>query len=62
MVTLTNKFFNLAEGLSKAMTNYNFNVSHCNPKYQKIFYEFGKEMKVNIKQVGRKSLRDISLI
>ena len=44
------------------MTNYDFNVSHSNPQDQKLIYEFGKEMKFNIEQQGRKSNRDLSLI
>ena len=44
------------------MSKYDFNVSHSNPKDQKINYEFGKEMCFNIKQKGRKSVRDRSLI
>ena len=44
------------------MTNYVFNVSHSNPKDQKLICEFGKEMNFNIKQKGRKSDRNRSLI
>ena len=44
------------------MTNYDFNVSHSNPKDQKLSYEFGKEMNFVIKQKGGKSDRDISMI
>ena len=44
------------------MTNFEFNVSHSNPKGQELIYEFGKEMNFNIKQKGRKSDSDRSLI
>ena len=44
------------------MTNYDFNVSHSNPQDQKLLYEFGNEMKFDIKQKGRKSNRDKSVI
>ena len=44
------------------MTNYDFNVSQSDPKYQKLIYESGKERNFNIKQKGRKSDRDKSMI
>ena len=44
------------------MTNYDFNVSHSNPKDQKLIYEFGKETNCNIRQKGRKSDRDKCMI
>ena len=44
------------------MTNYDFNVGLSNPKDQKLIYEFEKERNFNIKQKGRKSDRDRSLI
>ena len=44
------------------MTIYDFNVSHADPKDQKLIYEFGSEMKFNIKQKGRKSDGDKSMI
>ena len=58
----SNKFFNLDGDLLKIMTNYNFNVGHSNAQDQIMIYEFGKQMKVNIKQVGGKSPRDESFI
>ena len=54
----SNKSFKLDEALSKTITNYDFNATHSNPQDQILFYEFGKEMKFNINQVGRKSNRD----
>ena len=46
----------------KTLTNYKFNVDHSNPQDPKVIYEFGKKTKFNIKQKGRISLRDESLI
>ena len=58
----SNKFFKLAGDLLETITNYDFNVSHSNPKDQKLIYEFAKEMNFNIKQKGRKRDRDRTLI
>ena len=58
MLTFTDSNGDLLE----TMTNYDFNVSHSNPKDQKLFYEFGKEMNFNVKQKARKSDRDRSMI
>ena len=58
----SNKSFKLDGDLLETITNYDFNVSHSNPKDQKLIYEFGKEMNFNIKQKGRKSDRDKSMI
>ena len=58
----SNKSFKLDGDLLETMINYDFNVSHSNPKDQKLIYEFGKEMNFNIEQKGRKSDRDRSLI
>ena len=46
----------------ETMTNYDFNVSLSNPKDQKTFFEFGKEINFNIEQKKGKSDRDRSLI
>ena len=64
MITFTdsNKSFKLDGDLLETMTNCDFNVSHSNPKDKKLYYEFGKEMNFNIKQRGRKSTRDKSMI
>ena len=43
--------------LLETMTNYDFNVSHSDPQDHKLIYEFGKKMKNNTKQKGRKSKR-----
>ena len=51
------KSFKLDGDLLETMTNYDFNVNHANPQDQKLIYEFGKEMKLDIRQKGRKSNR-----
>ena len=56
----SNKSFKLDGDLFERMTNYDFNVNHANTQDQKLNYEFGKEMKFDIKQKGRKSNRDRS--
>ena len=58
----SNKSFKLDGDLLETMTNYDFNVSHSNPKYKKRIYEYAIEMKFNIKKKGRKSGRDRELI
>ena len=58
----SNKSFKLDGDLLETMTNYDFNVNHANPQDQKLLYEFGKEMKFDIRQKGRKSKRDKSMI
>ena len=57
----SNKSFKLDGDLLETMTNNEFNVSHSDPKDQKLIYEFGKEMNFNIKQKGRKGDRDKSM-
>ena len=57
-----NKSFKLDGDLLETMSNYDFNVSLSNPKDQKLLYEFGKEKNFNIKQKGRDSDRDRTLI
>ena len=57
-----NKSFEKDGDLLETITIYVFNVSHANPQDQKMIYEFGKEMKFDIKQKGRKSKRDKSMI
>ena len=46
------KSFKTDGDLLQTMTNYDFNVSHSNPKDQILIYEFAKEMNLNIKQKG----------
>ena len=58
----SNKSFKVDGDLLETITNYDFYVSHSIPKDQKLIYEFGKEMNFNIKQKGRKSDRDKSMI
>ena len=58
----SNESFKLDGDLLETMTNYDFSVNHANPQDQKLIYEFGKEMNFDIKQKGRKSNRDKSMI
>ena len=46
MITIRDSIesFKLDGDLSETMTSYDFNVSHSNPKDQKLFYDFAKEM------------------
>ena len=44
--------FILVGDFLKSMTNYNFNFTHSHPQDQKLCYEFGEEMKIDIKQIG----------
>ena len=44
------------------MINYKNNVDHSKQQDRKINYEFGKELKFDIKQKGRPSKRDRSLL
>ena len=53
----TNKSFKIDGDHLKTKTTYNFNVDQSNPHDRKIPYEFGVEMKCNIKQKTRKSNR-----
>ena len=46
----------------ETITSYDFNVAHSNPQDQKLISEFGKEMKFKIKQKGRTSPWDESLL
>ena len=58
----SNKSFKLDGDLLETVTNYDFNIDHSNQQDRKLIYQFGKEMKFDIKQKGRKSDRDKSLI
>ena len=58
----SSKSFKLDGDLLETMTSYYFKVNHANPQDQKLIYEFGKEMKFDIEQKGRKSNRDKSTI
>ena len=57
-----NKSFKLDGDLSEAIRNYYFIVDHSNQQDRKLICEFGKEMKFDIRQKGRKSDRDRSVI
>ena len=58
----TDKSFELDGELLKLMTNYIFNVDHSNTQDRKLIYEFKKEMKFDIKKVGRPSTGDKSVL
>ena len=58
----SNKSFKLDGDLLETMTNYDFNVRHSKPQDRKLIYEFGREININIKQKGRKSDRERSMI
>ena len=58
----SNKTFKLDGSLLETMTPYDFNVNHANPQSQKSIYEFAREMKIYIKQKGRKNNSDKSMI
>ena len=58
----SNRSFNLDGDLLETISIDSFNVGLSNPQDQKLNYEFGKEMKLNIKQKGQKSPRDEPLI
>ena len=53
----SNKTFKLDRDLLETITNSDFNVDHSNPQDQKLIYEFGREVKFDIKRKGRKSVR-----
>ena len=58
----SNKSFTLDGDLLETSTKYDFNADHSNQQDRKLIYEFVKELKFDIKQKGRKSDRDRSII
>ena len=58
----SNKSLKLDGDLLETMTNYDFNVDHSNQQDRKLIYEFAKEMNFNIRQKGKKSERDKSIV
>ena len=58
----TKKVFKIEGDLYKVLTDYNFNVDHSNQQDRKLIYEFGKEMKYKLKNIGRPSARHSSMI
>ena len=58
----SNKSFRLEGDLLKVITNYKFNVDHSNPQDKKLIYQFAKEMKYDIKNTGRPSVRLNSMV
>ena len=57
----SNKSFQLNGDLLKLLKIYKFNDGHSNAQDRKMKDEFGKEMKLNNKQVGRKKTKEESL-
>ena len=57
-----NRSFKLDGYLLKTKTNYKFNVDHSNAQDKETIYEFGKEVKFDIKHQGRPSNRDRSKV
>ena len=58
----SNESFELDGDLLKTIIIYIFNVDHSNPRDRKLVYEFGKEMKSDVKPKGPPSNRDNSMI
>ena len=58
----SNKSFRLEGDLLKVITNYKFNVDHSNPQDKKLIYQFAKEMKYDIKNTGRPTVRHNSMV
>ena len=58
----SNKSFNRDGDLLKMMTKYKFNVVHSNPQDRKKINNFAKEMNFVIKNIGRKSPKDGSIV
>ena len=58
----SNKTFRLEGDLLKVIINYKFNVDHSSPQYKKLIYEFAKEMKYDINNKGRPSVKHNSMI
>ena len=58
----SNISFKVDGDLLETKTNYVFIVAHSNSQDQKLFFEFGKVITFNIRQKGRKSPWDESLI
>ena len=58
----TKKVFKIEGDLYKVITDYKFNVDHCNQQDRKIINEFGKEKKYKLKNKGGPSARHNSMI
>ena len=58
----SNISFKLDGDLLETKTNYDFNVDHSKPHDRKSNFELEKEINRNIRQKGRKSPRDESVI
>ena len=58
----TGKELELKGDLLKMITNNNYNVDHASLADKKLMYHFAKEMRFDMKAVGKKSTRDKTLI
>ena len=58
----TNKQFELKGDLLEMITNSKYNVNHASLSDKKLMYDFAKEMHFDLKNVGKKSTRDRTLI
>ena len=58
----TGEEFELKGYLLKMITNKNYNVDLASLTYKKLMYNFAKEMNFDVKGLGRKSIRDSTLI
>ena len=58
----SNRSFKIDGDLLETMVNFDFNVSNSNPQDRKLIYDFGKEKIFYIRQQGKKSNRDKSMI
>ena len=56
------KEFELNGDLLKMITNKNYNVDLASLTDKKIMYDFAKEMKFDLKSIGKKSTRDRTLV
>ena len=55
MLTFRDKSFKLDGDLVESITNYDFNVSHSNPKDQKLISEFGKKRNLILNKKDEKA-------
>ena len=58
----SNKSFKLDGDLLETMINYDFKVDHSNQHDRKLIYEFAKQMNFKIRQKGKKSDGDKSIV
>ena len=58
----SNKTFRLEGDLLKVKTNYKINVDHSSTQDKKLISQFAKEMKYDIKNTGRPSVRHNTMV